>query len=54
MNYSILGDACCANGDVAGAREALRQALDLEDANGKTGGPPNQPEPKHGGAGGAQ
>jgi len=30
MNYSILGDACCANGDVAGAREALRQALDLE------------------------
>jgi Flp pilus assembly protein TadD len=35
-NYSLLGEACRRNGDVAGAREALRRALELEPGNTKT------------------
>jgi len=35
-NYSLLAEACHRNGDVAGAREALRRALELEPGNTKT------------------
>jgi tetratricopeptide (TPR) repeat protein len=34
-NYSLLAEACHRNGDVAGAREAVRRAMDLEPADGK-------------------
>ena len=46
-NYSLLAEACHRNGDVAGARAALRRALDLEPGNMKIDKAPKEPaQPK--------
>jgi len=37
-NYRLLGEACRRNGDLPGARAALRRALDLEAEKGRTRG----------------
>ena len=43
-NYSLLAEACRRNGDLDGAREALRRALDAGPGNVKTKGGPRDPQ----------